>query len=293
MVNRVFYHHEQDKQFSLDFVNPDLQTVAQRIVNYDSHKSVKVEEYELDRTVYVVYTSAGASGAADEIEYDLVEYIDSMGPANSVIATRLVDVFRNVLDENYEEEGKRVQAYKDIAAEDIEPALNQVDWNGTAIEVAGRLASNLILKHALPNANHRTAIGMCQLYLRRVNPQFSMPDTATQIDGSDEYDWMDWVNDYINQSKRLLTVRRKGGRFNYLQEFGCDILVRKHGIEICLEDYELDLHRSDRWRTYAEQHEELWIEFTEDAVRRAGMSELLDTEGLSKHEFAAELKELK
>ncbi len=292
MVNRVFYHHEQDKQFSLDFVNPDLEAVGRRVVNYDGYTALKVEEYELDHTVYAVYTASGASGAADQIEYDLVEYIDSMGAANSVIATRLVDVFRNVLEENYDEEGKRVQAYKDISAEDIEPALNQVNWNGTAVEVAGRLASNLILKHTLPNANHRTAIGMSQLYLRRVNPHFSMPDTAKQLDGAEEYDWMDWVNDYINQSKRLLTVRRKGGRFKYLEEFGCDVLVRKHDIEIHLEDYELDLHRSERWQKYAEKHEELWIEFTEDAVRRTGMNELLESEGLSKHEFAAALKEL-
>ena len=238
MANRVFYHHEHDKQFSVDFATPDLEAVAKRVIEYEGSMSVKVETYELDRTVYVVYTASGASGAADAIEYDLVEYIDSMDPANSVIATRLVDVFRNVLEENYEEEGERVQAYKDIAAQEIEPALNQIDWNGTAAEVAGRLISNLILKHTLPNANHRTAIGMSQLYLRRVDPDFSMPATATQLDGTDEYDWMRWVNDYINESKRLLTVRRKGDRFRYLEEFGCDVLVRKHGIEIPLEEYE-------------------------------------------------------
>ena len=292
MSNRVPYHHELDKQFSVDFVSPDVEDVGERIVGYESHKSVKVETYELDRTVYVVYTASGASGAANEIDYDIVEYIGSMDPANSVIATRLVDVFRNILEENYEEEGKRVQAYKDIAAQEIEPALNQINWNGTAVEVAGRLASNLILKHALPNANHRTAIGMTQLYLKRVNPSFSMPETATQRDGADEYDWMEWVNDYINESKRLLTVRRKGGRFKYLEEFGCDVLVRKHEIEIPLEEYELDHQRSERWRRYAEQHEELWIDFTKEAVQRAGTAELLDADGLSKHEFADKLKEL-
>src|SRR6056297_142684 len=113
MSNRVPYHHELDKQFSVDFVSPDVEDVGERIVGYESHKSVKVETYELDRTVYVVYTASGASGAANEIDYDIVEYIGSMDPANSVIATRLVDVFRNILEENYEEEGKRVQAYKD------------------------------------------------------------------------------------------------------------------------------------------------------------------------------------
>lgn len=292
MPNRVPYHHELDNQFSVDFVTHELEEIGERVVGYESQKSVKVESFELDRTVYVVYTASGASGAADRIDYDLIEYIDSMEPANSVIATRLFDIFKNILEENYEEEGKRVQAYKDIAAEEIEPALNQIDWNGTAVEVAGRLASNLILKHVLPNANHRTAIGMCQLYLRRMNPDFSMPKTAIQPTGTDEYDWMEWVNRYINESKRLLTVRRKGGRFKYLEKFGCDILVRKHDLEIPLKDYELDLQRSERWRYYAEQHEELWINFTEEAVRRAGMTDLLSTDGLSKHEFADELKEL-
>ena len=159
-MKRVPYHHEVDKQFSVDFVSPEVVDIGERVVEYDSHKSVKVESFDLDQTVYVVYTASGASGATDDIDYDLVEYIDSMESTKGVIATRLVEVFRNILEENYEEEGKRVQAYKDIAVEDIEPALNQTDWNGTAVEVAGRLASNLILKHALPNANHRTAIGM-------------------------------------------------------------------------------------------------------------------------------------
>lgn len=298
MADRVRYHHEQDEQFSLDFVNPDLETIGERVVKYDGRTSVKVEEYDLDRTVYVVYTATGASGAADAIEYDLVEQIEAMDRADGVIATRLVDVFRNVLEENYESEGERVRAYKSIEAEEIEPALDQVDWNGTAAEVAGRLASNLILKHALPNANHRTAIGMVQLYLRRVDPSFSMPETATapdrtgEADEVDEYDWMGWVDDYIENSKRLLTVRRKGDRFRYIEEFGCDVVVRKHDVEIHLDEYELDLPRTERWRTYAEQHERLWIEFVADAVERAGATELLDTDGLTKHEFAEAVRGL-
>ncbi|WP_229504845.1 hypothetical protein [Natrinema versiforme] len=119
-----------------------------------------------------------------------------------------------------------------------------------------------------------------------------MPETATQLDEADRYGWMEWVNDYINESKRLLTIRRKGSRFKYLEEFGCDVLVRKHDIEIPLEEYELDLRRSERWRRYAKRHENLWIDFTEEAVRRAGATELADIDGLPKHEFADDLKEL-
>lgn len=291
MTNRVYYHHQDDRQYSLDYVNPDLKEIGRRVVDYDGHKSIKVEEYDLDQTVYVVYTASGASGEADEIEYDLVDSIASMESANSVIATRFVDLFKNVLKTNYEEEGVSVQAYKNIEIESIEPALNQVDWDGSATEVAGRLTSNLILKHMLPNANHRTAIGMMQLYLRRIDPNFTMPKTAEAIaDG--EYDWMDWVNEYINESKRLSTVRRKGDRFKYLDEFGCDVLERKHGIEIQLDEYELDMYPSDRWEIYAERHEELWIEFAEAAVRRAKMDELTDISGLTKHGFANELRNL-
>ncbi|MFA9503543.1 hypothetical protein ACERIM_12295 [Natrinema sp. H-ect1] len=293
MTARVFYHHPENKQFSFDFVNPDLEAIGERVLNYESHKSVKVEQYELDQTVYVVYTSSGATGDADAIEYDLVDQISSMASANRVIATRYVGLFKEVLRGNYEEEGKRVQAYKDIAAEDIEPALNQIDWDGSATEVAGRLASNLILKHALPNANHRTAIGMIQVYLRRIEPDFSMPDTARQTDADDEYAWMDWVNEYIKESKRLLTVRRKGDRFRYLSQFGCEVIERKHGIEIELNEYELSLPASERWRQYAEQHEELWVEFVRNAVQRSGYEELIETKGLTKHEFAEQLEKMK
>ncbi|AGB33858.1 hypothetical protein Natpe_4145 (plasmid) [Natrinema pellirubrum DSM 15624] len=55
MANRVPYHHEIDKQFSVDFVSPLLEDVGERVVGYEGHKSVKVESFELDRTVYVVY----------------------------------------------------------------------------------------------------------------------------------------------------------------------------------------------------------------------------------------------
>lgn len=292
MPDRVPYHHPQDEQFSLDYVNPDRDAVDERIEGYDDDTEVLIESFDLDRTVSVVYNSTGASGDADAIDYDLVDVIDAMNPANSVIATRYVDVFQSVLKANYEEEGSRVQAYKDVDGEAIGRALDQIEWEGTATEVAGRIASNLILKHPLPNANHRSAVGMVQLYLRRVDPRFSMPVTARQLDGNDEYDWMEWVNEYIEDSKRLLTVRRNGTKFHYLEQWGCDVLVRRHGLEIRLAEYELDLVPSARWKRYSNQHEELWIDFVTEAANRADLAELADTAALSKHEFADELKEL-
>lgn len=293
MTCRVYYHHPDDRQFSLDYVNPDRDTVEDRVEQYDGETDVIVEEYELDRTVYVMYTATGASGAAEEIEYDFVEEIEELTPANRVIAARFASLFESVLRENYEQEGERVQAYKDVDAAAIDDAIDQIDWNGTTVEVAGRIASNLILKHPLPNANHRTAIGLVQVYLRRVDPDFSMPDTARPLDDGEEYDWMEWVNEYIEESKQLLTVRRNGKKFHYLEQWGCDVIERKHGIELWLDEYELDMPPSDRWRTYAQQHEDLWIEFVAEAVNRSELEVLCETCRLTKHEFADELQELK
>jgi hypothetical protein len=292
MPSRVYYHHPDDRQFSLDYVNPHREDVEERVEQYGDDVDVFVEEYELDRPVYVVYTATGASGDAEEVEYDFLEEIEALDPLNRVIAARYASLFETVIRENFEEEGERVQAYKDVDVDAIDDAINQIDWNGTAVEVAGRIASNLILKHPLPNANHRTAIGLVQVYLRRVDPRFSMPDTARPLDGGDEFDWMTWVNEYIKESKRLLTVRRNGKKFYYLEQWGGEVLERTHGIEIWLEEYELDMPPSERWRTYARQHEDLWIEFVTEAVTRSELDVLCETAGLTKHEFANELQEL-
>nr|WP_244509748.1 hypothetical protein [Haloferax larsenii] len=74
-----------------------------------------------------------------------------------------------------------------------------------------------------------------------------------------------------NESKRLLTVRRKNVLFKHLYRFGARTLERKHAVEIDLTAYELDMFPNEAKVVYAEQHEELWIEFVEEAVERAAI----------------------
>ncbi|RDZ61331.1 hypothetical protein C5B90_19445, partial [Haloferax sp. Atlit-12N] len=69
-------------------------------------------------------------------------------------------------------------------------------------------------------------------------------------------------------------------------------LERKHAVEIDLTAYELDMYPSEAKVVYAEQHEELWTEFVEEAVERAGYPELKETPGLSKAEFAEKIRNL-
>ena len=100
------------------------------------------------------------------------------------------------------------------------------------------------------------------------------------------------MNEYINESKRLLTVRRKNVRFKYLREFGATTLERKHGVTIELKEYDLDIYPHEADVLYAQEHEELWIDFVEEAVKRAGYPELKDAPGLSKADFAERIRQL-
>ena len=118
-----------------------------------------------------------------------------------------------------------------------------------------------------------------------------MPETKVEID-PEKYDWREWVNEYINESKRLLTVRRKNVLFKYLREFGATELERKHDVIIDLTEYNLDMYPHEAKVYYAQKHEELWIDFVEEAVERAGYPELKTQSGFSKAEFAEKIRQL-
>jgi len=290
-MGHVYYHYPEDKQFSLDFVNADPADVVTRIVEYNDEVAVKVRQYTLDEAFYVVYTSRGDRGVVKDLDFDLSDALERMDPDNGVIVTRLLEIYRALLSQNEEEEGTPVEAYKNIDIDAFPDALDEVSWDGSATDVAGRLASNLILKHALPNANHRTAVAMMQFYLRRINLDFSMPETAVESE-TESYDWRDWVNEYIEESKRLLTVRRKNVPFKHLREFGATTLERKHGVLIDLTEYELDMYPHEAKEKYAREHEQLWIEFVEEAVERAGYPEMKNASALFKAEFAERIRQL-
>ena len=290
-MGHVYYHHPGDKQFSIDFVHPDPEQIVTRVVDYDGGVAVKVEKYDLDSELYVVYSSGVGGGAVSDIELSLDEALAEMEEHTGTIVARLLEIYEALIDQNEEEEGVPVEAYKDIDIHALPDVIDRTAWEGSAPDVAGRFASNLILKHALPNANHRTAVALIQFYLRRINPDFSMPETSIEVD-PETYDWREWVNEYINESKRLLTVRRKNVPFKHLREFGATVLERKHNVEIDLTAYELDMYPSEAKEVYAKEHEQLWVEFVEAAAERAGYPDLSDTPGLSKGEFAEAIRTL-
>lgn len=280
MADVVPYHHPADENYSLAYVTTDRADIE------TSGADARIEQYECDESFYVLYTDHGTSGDVDDIPDGFDDALDEMDPADRLITLRLLQIFEGVVEAQELEEGERLEIYKQIQLEEIPDAIAHVDWTQTAAEVAGDLMSALILKHALPNANHRTAISMAEWYLESVDSGFSLPELATT-----DYEWRKWVNEYVQESKRLLTVRRNTTAFSMLESWGCETVVRKGDIEIDLSDYDLDYQRSTALEAYADRHRQLCQEFMIESVTRAGHDELLRTPGPSKSAFVSYLQQ--
>ncbi|AXR82460.1 hypothetical protein AArcMg_2468 [Natrarchaeobaculum sulfurireducens] len=279
MPARVNYHHPSDSQYSLTYVTQDRNEITA------SEEDSIIERYDLDEEFFVLYTNRGASGTVDDLDEDFEGALDEMSPQDRTITVRLLQIFEEIIEEKELEEEAKLEIYKQIEIERIPDAIVRVDWNRTAVDVAGQVMSTLILKHALPNANHRTSISMAQWYLESIETGFSFPNFATEA-----YEWKEWVNGYIVESKRLLTVRRNTTAFSLLAEWGCDIVQRKNGIEIALEEYDLDFTRSEAYQYYGDQHTELCTDFLIESVTRAGHDELIRADGIGKTEFVSYLE---
>lgn len=151
-------------------------------------------------------------------------------------------------------EADEFQLYKEFEPQKIQQALDHVSWGAPLPNAAGEVMSNLILRHSLPNANHRTGIAMLQFCIESVDPGFEMPRTHV-----DDDTWREWVDPYIVDSKRIITVRRNNLRFKQLEELGVDLVERKDGIKLRLADYELDMHWRDAFSEYAGKREVLQL----------------------------------
>jgi hypothetical protein len=288
-MGRVYYHHPGNGHFSLDFVNTDPATVIERVVTYGDDIAVKARSYDFERRFYVVYTSDRFSGHVDDIDVDVEQHFADLDRDTGTILARFLEIYRALIRDKSAKADDPVVAYKDVDLDVLPDVLDRTDWDGSAAEVAGRLASNVILSHPFPNANHRTAIAICQYYLRLHESDFSMPETTAEMN-SGSHDWESWINRYIETSKALLTVRRKNVCLKHLRRHGTTTVRRKNGVEIDLRDYELDMYPSEAQVHYARKYRELWIVIVAEAVERAGSSELTEKTGLSKSETAERIR---
>jgi len=278
MARVVYYHHPQAENFSLKYSSASQSAILSR--RKDSDGATKLIGYPFDTPVYVLYESGTEIKDANEIDFDqkwLSARIADLPREGQVVTFRLVELLEAAVDVREEEE---FRLYKEFEPQKIRQALDHVSWGAPLPQVAGELMSNLILRHSLPNANHRTGIAMLQFCIESVNPDFEMPRTHL-----DDETWQEWVDPYIVDSKRLITVRRNNIRFKQLQELGVDLVERKDGIQIQLDEFELDMHWRDALSTYATRHEDHCTEFARAVLERAERDDLLKKTGPTKQEF--------
>lgn len=283
----VPYHHPDDSALSLEFINPDRDEVEGRAESEHSDELTAICSYDLDRTIHVLYAGTRPPETADSVVTDLDRLVSDIEEPNRTIALRSLGAFVSIMNEKEVEEGERLRAYKDLEPRGISEGLDRVEWSGTVHKVGGRLLSNLVLRHPFPNANHRTGLVMLERFLSAHEGEFERPRMHNS-----EYDWKSWANQYIRQSKRILTVRRNAPRFSYLRDFGCQSVIRKGGIEIDLTDWELHSDINEAHSHYATRHESLCIRLAGEIIDRAEDGPHPESGALTKAEFTERLRDM-
>jgi hypothetical protein len=266
---RVSYHvRRDDRYYSYSYLH-DTRTEAEEDCEQRSELAI-VHPIELDQQYFGVYTTEKEVSKVP-LEVNLPESDDG--------TQKLVETVRDLFE--YIDEEQSLDWYKKPEFSGVADAINRVQWRQPVSEVGGELLSRLILRHGLPNANHRTAIAFLQTYLETLKPGTGVPETNV----GDE--WSGWTNGFIVDSKKLLTVRRNASGFQYLAERGATVLERKGDVEIHLDNYETTTE--DPWSHFRQQHENRSSEFVVRYIKRAEADELLKATDGGKRAFADRL----
>ncbi|MFC4448761.1 hypothetical protein [Halorussus aquaticus] len=268
---------------SLEFANPDPAVVQKQREQYENNSAsrtgklrTEIQKHSLKRHIHCLYT---AELFPPELPDD---YDEGLSDAEQVLVDTVLYAFTGV-KERCESRGEPLQWYKKPDFTEIVSQFERVQWRQSVPEVAGNLLSNLILGHPLPNANHRTAISVVRTYLESVAPEVEAPKA-----GTDQGAWHSWANDYIRESKRLLTLRRNATTFHYLEQWGCSTVVRKGSIEIELSNRELNV--ADPHSHFGRLHQKKSTEFVIELIKRAGKEELLTRTDDGKSAFISRLR---
>jgi hypothetical protein len=195
----VHYHHPEAENFSLKYSSASPADLVSRREELDG--ATKRIGYPFDTPVYVLYESETEIEAARDMDFDeewLSDRITELSHEGQVVAFRLVELLEAAVDVR---EADEFRLYKEFEPQKIEQALEHVSWGNTLPKVAGELMSNLILRHSLPNANHRTGIAMLQFCIESADSDFVMPRTHL----NDET-WQEWVDPYIHSDLLCSTL---------------------------------------------------------------------------------------
>ena len=285
MENILPYHKRQgDLVLSLRFVTPsqerarEVKTDLNLDASEDAHVETAIENYSFKDSVYAVYA---AESHPDQFPRG---WDRNLSGDNVVLVDSVLNTFRGIKQE-WEDRNRPLNFYKRPQPELIAEAFDRVRWCQDVSTVGGELMSNLILKHALPNANHRTAVAYVRTYLQSVTDD---PRTEFEHAGDYQGEWHDWARKHVYESKRLLMLRRKEGLFRHAKQFGVTTVRRKSGVKIDLTAHDFE---SGNMRSMAEEgHKNRCVQFVKDVLTRSGYEELIKRNDDGKRAFVDRLR---
>lgn len=253
------YHEGDDARFSLDFITDEEDNLRTHLADRqhnDSRLLTKEQPIDEGHILYLVYSKrAKATNDLDDV-FDEAD-LDRFTGDQLAVLELILDIFEGVV--RTQTRAGEFRYYKTFEIERIPTVLQYPAWGDAPVSVvAGQLLSRFVQSHPLPNANHRTAIGLIERYLRSVSEDFIIPDAG------ERGKWYLWARPFIHDSKLLLTVRRRSQLFGYAKDLGVDVIRRKDGLEIVLTDYNFDV--SDPYRSYGREHEQRSIRFIETVL---------------------------
>lgn len=269
-MTTVPYHIDHEgREYALSYVH-ETETAAREDCASRSEQAI-IRPIDLDTQYHGVYTASPIDVTATEA-VDL----DSYGTDDAYLLDSVFSIF-GVIDDQQD-----LTWYKPLEPDALVSAFNRVEWRHSVPAVGSQLLSNLILAHGLPNANHRTALAFVDAYLATIESSFDPPATTTSTN-----EWCPWVDDYIVDSKRLLTLTTNARLFNWLAEHGVTVIQRKDGIDIPLDEYQLAV--DDPWERFSGSHQRRSRAFVAEYIRQSGFESLLDRQDDGKEAFVRRL----
>lgn len=286
--NILNYHHQDDEHFSLRYLTDQKARFKSEYGSYRDDEKVTVRkssEVVDEEEIFLIYGNNAPKDALPgfDSENELVQWIRERFDRDDLqIVLAVFRAYRGILEEKANA-GNRLRLYKMMELERIPEIINRVEWGQSVPDVGANLLSEFILVHPMPNTNHRTGISLLDRYLSSFDTGFSMPQTG------EEGEWYDWVEDFILNSKRLLTLRRRHNLFRYADEFGYDKVRRKEDIVIDLDSINFD--RDDLFDYYGELHYKHTREFVERLLTITNSDSLRDRIDDGKSVFVNRLRE--
>lgn len=286
MAGGLPYHYiDDDVILSLNWVAPsesEAEDVVEDFASRDrpSHVNVHshIQPHEFNEVLWAVYI-------AEEWGHSFPSGWEQRLPDDDlVLVDAVINTFRGV-GQAWRDRGQPLKWYKQPQPESVANALEHVQWRQSVPEVGGSIISDLILKHCLPNANHRTAVAFLRTYLESIDHD-TQPDLPPA--GNYEGDWHEWARGYVHESKRLLLLRRKPELLGHAKQFGCNVVRRKSGVEVDLTAH--DFFDPEIKSMAEEAHENRSVQFVKNYLTRSGYPGLCEMEDPGKRTFVDRLR---